>query len=74
MSHDPGQPRPDANDNGVTTPVEHPVDEVEHAEMILRAWVLTYQVNAVGQEAPLRALELAHDALATLTEAAKGGR
>lgn len=62
--------RPRPNYNAVVTSL----DEIEHADMILRSWLLTYQVNAVGQEAPLRSLELAHDALATLTEAAKGLR
>lgn len=62
--------RPRPNHNAVTTSL----DEIEHSDMILRAWLLTYQTNAVGQEASLRALELAHNALATLTEAAKGGR
>lgn len=49
------------------------VDELQLAEDLLRSWLLTYSVNAVGEEAPLRSLELAHGALATLSAAARRG-
>lgn len=46
--------------------------DVELALVLIRAWLLEYDHNKLGEPAPRRSRELTFDALATVTDATEG--